>query len=59
MFAQNKEDRKKVEKALETAGLPSGKNDALSLQKFTFEDFFNFYKHFTLRTEVERIFEEM
>lgn len=59
MFAQNKDDRKKVEKALEAAGMPSGKSDALSLQKFTFEDFFNFYKHLTMRTEVERIFEQM
>jgi len=34
-------------------------NDALSLQKFQFEDFFNFYKSLTHRVEVEKIFEEL
>ncbi|KAG8225968.1 hypothetical protein J437_LFUL006197 [Ladona fulva] len=59
MFAQNKEDRKRVERALDLSGLPNGKNDALSLQKFQFEDFFNFYKHLTQRSEVERVFDEL
>lgn len=59
MFAQNKEDRKKVEKALDMTGLPSGKNDAISAQKFQFEDFYNFYKNLTCRTEVEKVFGEM
>ncbi|XP_015521246.2 1-phosphatidylinositol 4,5-bisphosphate phosphodiesterase classes I and II [Neodiprion pinetum] len=59
MFAQNKEDRKRVEKALDISGMPSGKNDAISLQKFQFEDFFNFYKSLTQRTEVEKVFDEI
>ncbi|XP_054262256.1 1-phosphatidylinositol 4,5-bisphosphate phosphodiesterase classes I and II [Macrosteles quadrilineatus] len=59
MFAQNKEDRKKVEKALDASGFPSAKNDAISPQKFTFEDFFTFYKNLTARSEVEKIFEEL
>ncbi|XP_015596066.1 1-phosphatidylinositol 4,5-bisphosphate phosphodiesterase classes I and II isoform X2 [Cephus cinctus] len=59
MFAQNKEDRKRVEKALDISSLPSGKNDAISLQKFQFEDFFNFYKSLTQRAEVEKVFEEI
>nr|CAD7401563.1 unnamed protein product [Timema poppensis] len=59
MFAQNKDDRKKVEKALDISGMPSGKNDSLNLQKFQFEDFFNLYKSMTQRTEVEKIFEEI
>ncbi|XP_046389160.1 1-phosphatidylinositol 4,5-bisphosphate phosphodiesterase classes I and II [Ischnura elegans] len=59
LFAQNKEDRKRVEKALDLSGLPSGKNDALSLQKFQFEDFFNFYKHLAQRSEVEKVFDEI
>ncbi|PSN44092.1 1-phosphatidylinositol 4 [Blattella germanica] len=59
LFAQNKDDKKRVEKALDISGLPSGKNDALSLQKFQFEDFFNFYKSLTHRVEVEKIFEEL
>ncbi|XP_043266529.1 1-phosphatidylinositol 4,5-bisphosphate phosphodiesterase classes I and II isoform X2 [Venturia canescens] len=59
MFTQNKEDRKRVEKALDSASLPSGKNDAVSLQKFQFEDFFTFYKALTQRSEVEKVFEEI
>lgn len=59
MFAQNKDDRKRVEKALDISGLPSGKNDAISIQKFQFEDFFNFYKNLTQRTEVEKVFDEL
>lgn len=59
MFAQNKEDRKRIEKALDISGLPSGKNDSISLQKFQFEDFFNFYKNLTQRTEVEKVFDEL
>lgn len=59
MFAANKEDRKRVEKALEGAGLPIGKNDALSLNKFTFDDFLHFYKNLVGRTDVERAFDEM
>lgn len=59
MFAQNKEDRKRVEKALDISGLPSGKNDTISVEKFQYEDFFNFYKNLTQRTEVEKVFNEM
>lgn len=59
MFSQNKEDRKRVKSALDNAGLPSGKDDALSPQKFTFEDFFLFYKHLTQRNEIEKIFDEI
>lgn len=59
MFAQNKEDRKRVEKALDISGLPSGKNDSISGEKFQYEDFFNFYKNLTQRTEVEKVFSEM
>ncbi|XP_014607192.1 PREDICTED: 1-phosphatidylinositol 4,5-bisphosphate phosphodiesterase classes I and II isoform X2 [Polistes canadensis] len=57
MFTQNKEDRKRVEKALDISGLPSGKNDTVPLQKFQFEDFFNFYKSLTQRSDVEKVFE--
>ncbi|CAL8090516.1 unnamed protein product [Orchesella dallaii] len=56
-FAQNKEDRKRVEKALDAAGLPSGKGDTINPSKFTFEDFFQFYKNMTGRTEVEKVFD--
>ncbi|KAF7990398.1 hypothetical protein HCN44_000203 [Aphidius gifuensis] len=59
MFASNKEDRKRVEKALEISSLPSGKNDSVPLQKFKFEDFFNFYKSLTQRSDVEKVFDEI
>lgn len=32
-------------------------NDGISLQKFQFEDFFNFYKSLTQRTDLEKIFD--
>lgn len=59
MFTQNKEDRKRVEKALDISGLPSGKNDTVPLQKFQYEDFFNFYKSLTQRSDVEKVFESI
>ncbi|KAF5308886.1 hypothetical protein FQR65_LT00586 [Abscondita terminalis] len=59
MFTSNKEDRKRVEKALDISGLPSGKNDTISVEKFDFEDFFNLYKALTQRTEVEKVFNEL
>lgn len=58
-FAQNKEDKKRVEKALSESGLPTGKNDTISQSKFQFEDFFAFYKSLTQRTEVLKIFNSL
>ncbi|XP_034950474.1 1-phosphatidylinositol 4,5-bisphosphate phosphodiesterase classes I and II isoform X2 [Chelonus insularis] len=59
MFTTNKEDRKRVEKALDISSLPSGKNDAVPLEKFQFEDFYNFYKSLVQRTDVEKVFDEI
>lgn len=59
LFASHKDDRRRVEKALEVSGLPIGKTDAIPLQKLQFEDFFNLYKNLTVRTEVEKLFDEM
>ncbi|XP_014213260.1 1-phosphatidylinositol 4,5-bisphosphate phosphodiesterase classes I and II isoform X2 [Copidosoma floridanum] len=59
MFTQNKEDRKRLEKALDISGYASGKNDGIPLSKFQFEEFFNFYKSLTQRSDVERVFEEL
>ncbi|KAL0880660.1 hypothetical protein ABMA27_001879 [Loxostege sticticalis] len=56
LFAQNKEDKKRVEKALSESGLPTGKTDTISQSKFQFEDFFSFYKSLTQRGEVQKIF---
>lgn len=58
-FASNKDDKRRVEKALDVSGLPSGKNDSLPQNKFQFEDFYNLYKNLTQRSEVEKIFEEL
>ncbi|CAK1549427.1 unnamed protein product [Leptosia nina] len=59
LFAQNKEDKKRVEKALSESGLPTGKNDTICQSKFQFEDFFGFYKSLTQRTEVLKIFNKL
>ncbi|XP_045768316.1 1-phosphatidylinositol 4,5-bisphosphate phosphodiesterase classes I and II [Maniola jurtina] len=59
LFAQNKEGKKRVEKALSESGLPTGKNDTISQTKFQFEDFFAFYKSLTQRTEVQKIFNNL
>ncbi|XP_062547910.1 1-phosphatidylinositol 4,5-bisphosphate phosphodiesterase classes I and II isoform X1 [Armigeres subalbatus] len=58
-FATNKAERRRVEKALDVSGLPSGKGDTLALSKFQFEDFFNLYKNLTQRTEVEKVYDEL
>ncbi|XP_055296336.1 1-phosphatidylinositol 4,5-bisphosphate phosphodiesterase classes I and II isoform X2 [Sitodiplosis mosellana] len=58
-FASNKDDKRRVEKALDVSGFPSGKNDSLPQNKFQFEDFYNLYKNLTQRSEVEKIFEEL
>ncbi|XP_067142019.1 1-phosphatidylinositol 4,5-bisphosphate phosphodiesterase classes I and II-like isoform X3 [Centruroides vittatus] len=59
MFAQHKDDKKRVEKALEACNLPTGKNDGISSEKFTFDIFFNFYRHLVGREEVDNIFESL
>ncbi|XP_063376629.1 1-phosphatidylinositol 4,5-bisphosphate phosphodiesterase classes I and II [Cydia fagiglandana] len=59
LFAQNKEDKKRVEKALSESGLPTGKNDTISQSKFQFEDFFNFYKSLTQRSDAQKIFNSL
>ncbi|BFZ08025.1 hypothetical protein BsWGS_11064 [Bradybaena similaris] len=58
-ITSNRDDRKKVEKALEAVGFHAGKTDAINPQKFTFENFFNFYRHLLGRTEVDKIFDEL
>lgn len=59
LFAGSKEDKRRVEKALGAAGLPSGKGDSIALNKFAFEDFFTFYKCLTQRDEVTAIFNKL
>ncbi|XP_061730054.1 1-phosphatidylinositol 4,5-bisphosphate phosphodiesterase classes I and II isoform X1 [Cydia pomonella] len=59
LFAQNKDDKKRVEKALSESGLPTGKNDTISQSKFQFEEFFNFYKSLTQRSDAQKIFNSL
>lgn len=60
MFAQNKDDKKRIESILRTTlALPAAKNDTISPEKFRFEDFFNFYIDITQRTEVRKVYNEM
>ncbi|ESO90162.1 hypothetical protein LOTGIDRAFT_123959 [Lottia gigantea] len=59
MVAQNRDDKRRVENALGAAGFASGKNDSLDPKDFTFEHFFNFYRHLVGRTEVDKVFDEI
>ncbi|KAH7646079.1 1-phosphatidylinositol 4 [Dermatophagoides farinae] len=59
MFANHKDDRKKIEKALESCSLSSAKNDTISLEKFDMNTFFDFYKYLIGRNEVLEIFEKI
>ncbi|GFT85488.1 1-phosphatidylinositol 4,5-bisphosphate phosphodiesterase classes I and II [Nephila pilipes] len=59
MFAQHKDDKKRVEKALEACSFPSGKNDTIPSEKFPSETFFNFYRNLAGRDEVDKIFEKL
>nr|XP_027200086.1 1-phosphatidylinositol 4,5-bisphosphate phosphodiesterase classes I and II-like [Dermatophagoides pteronyssinus] len=59
MFANHKDDRKKIEKALESCSLSSTKNDTIPLDKFDMNTFFNFYKYLIGRNEVLEIFEKI
>ncbi len=39
LFAQSKDDRKLVERALDQSGLPCGKGDEIGRSSFTFDQF--------------------
>ena len=59
-FAQNRDDRKEIIKALEASGLPSEKNEKISMANFDFEEFQVFYKTLLKRqdTDVASVFEK-
>ncbi|XP_028966613.1 1-phosphatidylinositol 4,5-bisphosphate phosphodiesterase classes I and II [Galendromus occidentalis] len=59
MFANHKDDRRRVEKCLETTSIANSKGDSITPEKLTFDSFYNFYRHLTQRSEVEQIFEEL
>lgn len=55
-FAQNREDRKIIERALDQSGFPSGKTEEISKKKFGFEEFQVFYKILLQRSEITGVF---
>ncbi|XP_048737703.2 1-phosphatidylinositol 4,5-bisphosphate phosphodiesterase beta-1-like isoform X4 [Ostrea edulis] len=72
----SRDDKRKVEKALESVGFMAGKdgfinlpfhkmmktprqNETIEPNKFTFEDFFSFYRHLLGRNEVDKVFDEV
>ncbi|XP_074595176.1 1-phosphatidylinositol 4,5-bisphosphate phosphodiesterase classes I and II-like isoform X2 [Brevipalpus obovatus] len=59
LFAQHKDDKKRVEKALDSCGLPSGKSDSIDPDNFTLTLFLQFYKQLCVRSEVEKIFDRL
>ncbi|KAK2173609.1 hypothetical protein NP493_864g02015 [Ridgeia piscesae] len=59
MFAQHRDDKKKIEKALEAAQLPTGKSDCLHPRKFPFRQFMSFYRHLCGRQEIDKIFYDL
>ncbi|CAG2116051.1 unnamed protein product, partial [Medioppia subpectinata] len=59
MFATHRDDKKRVERALELCGLPTGKNDTILTDKIPINVFFTFYLNLVGRTEVKRIFENL
>ncbi|XP_064483951.1 1-phosphatidylinositol 4,5-bisphosphate phosphodiesterase classes I and II-like isoform X1 [Ornithodoros turicata] len=59
MFAQHRDDRKRVERALEAVGLATGKNETVAPDRFTFDVFLRFYRQLVGRQEVDSIFEKL
>ncbi|XP_044748447.1 1-phosphatidylinositol 4,5-bisphosphate phosphodiesterase classes I and II isoform X2 [Coccinella septempunctata] len=60
MFGQHKDDKKRIESCLSSLGLPTGKNETVDPQFFTFKKFYDFYEKLTLRiTDVGKVFDKM
>lgn len=55
MFAQHRDDRKRVERALEAVGLAAGKNDTLAPERLCLDVFLRFYRHLVGRQEVRGV----
>lgn len=59
LFAQHKDDRKRVEQCLTSLGLPSSKNEVVDPGKFSFKVFHKFYEKLTTRNvDVGKVFEQ-
>ncbi|XP_065944473.1 1-phosphatidylinositol 4,5-bisphosphate phosphodiesterase beta-1 isoform X15 [Magallana gigas] len=59
MVARDSNDKRKVEKALDSVGFVAGKNETIDPNRFSFEEFFSFYRHLVGRTEVDKVFDEV
>nr|XP_054759157.1 1-phosphatidylinositol 4,5-bisphosphate phosphodiesterase beta-1-like isoform X7 [Lytechinus pictus] len=59
MFSSSSADRKKVETALQVAGVHSGKDDTIDPKRFTYDVFFTFYLRLVNQKEVDKLFQEM
>ncbi|XP_068688405.1 1-phosphatidylinositol 4,5-bisphosphate phosphodiesterase beta-1-like isoform X3 [Montipora foliosa] len=55
----SKEDKKRVLDALQSVGLPHEKNDSISPDKFSFEEFWAFYNRLCDRQDIDKIFAEI
>ena len=58
-FAQSKEDRRLVEKALDETEFPSSKSDLIKKDHFTYEKFQQFYQKLLTRSDVTDIFSKL
>lgn len=59
MLTKDKVEMKRIEKALESTNLPSGRNDSILIDDVTFEKFLSFYKNLVQRQELESIFDKL
>ncbi|XP_076099356.1 1-phosphatidylinositol 4,5-bisphosphate phosphodiesterase classes I and II-like isoform X4 [Mytilus galloprovincialis] len=65
MFATHRDDKRRVEKALESINIQTGKMDSelikhetIDPNTFSFDMFFHFYRQLVGRTEVDKVFDE-
>ena len=58
-YAQHKDDKKRVEKAMDFTNIPTGKSSSFDPDKFPLETFLQFYKHLVVRSEVDKIFDRL
>lgn len=59
MFAQHKDDRKRIERALDALNLPSTKHETIHIDKFGLDEFVQFYRNLVQRHEIEAIFDQL
>ncbi|CAH3159585.1 unnamed protein product [Porites lobata] len=57
--SSSREDKKRVLDVLQSVGLPHEKNDSISPDKFSFEEFWAFYNRLCDRKDIDTIFAEI